>query len=186
MIVVLVELPNFESLRSQHKRAGVGAIESSLLRFKWLLVMPQSSMNFHRPTLLWKYHFNSEIISPKTGTLLFPLSLRDRNTFSKKIPFKCQRCEPLLETAEHQLVTSSEAGPILGLWNCSATITLPVVKSIPWTWYLEFWCFITTKGFQACCFTEVTSNTIVLKRAWEEKYNYMCQKVILHDANIAE
>lgn len=103
----------------------------------------------------------------KTDTLLFPLSLRGtkKYMFSKKVLFKCQRCDPYSKTTKHMLLISVEADQIAALWNFSATIPLPV-KSIPQTRYLELGCFITTKDFQTYCFIEVSSNTIAQKKAW--------------------
>ena len=103
----------------------------------------------------------------KTDTLLSPLSLRGtkKYMFSKKVLFKCQRCDPYSKNTKHMLLTSVEAGQIAALWNFSATIPLPV-KSIPQTRYLELGCFITTKDFQTYCFIEVSSNTIPQKKVW--------------------
>ena len=103
----------------------------------------------------------------KTDTLLFPLSLRGtkKYMFSKKVLFKCQRCDPYSKTTKHMLLISVEADQIAALWNFSATIPLPV-KSIPQARYLELGCFITTKDFQTYCFIEVSSNTIAQKKAW--------------------
>lgn len=124
----------------------------------------------HRPALLSR-PLNAEITRPKAGTFLFPLPSRDaaKIMVSEEIPFKCQRWNP------GPRPWSTGWWP-WGGWPSSCLMKVfsnncaPVGKSIPWTWCLEFWWFITTKDFQAC-FIEFSSNTTVLKRAWKQKHD---------------